>query len=404
MAGDPSHCVKVLICIEHYLPGWRAGGPLRSVASMVERLGNQIEFSIVTRNHDCGVVEPYRGIKAGFWEQVGKARVLYCAGGELSLRRLLHMANEVAPDVVYLNSAFAPMGRKLLMLRRAGLLDEMGFVLAPRGEFSPGALQLKHNKKKAFLAMASVAELYRELIWQASSTAEEKDIKAAMGTNCQIHIAPNLASRSRLQNVDVADRPEKVAGSARFVFISRITPKKNLSQAVQLLGDLNGEVSLDIYGPIEDEVYWRKCQDLISGLPANIEVIYRGTLFPADVASTLGNYHFFFFPTLGENFGHVILEALSAGCPVLLSDQTPWRSLTKKGAGWDLALSDTQRWRTTLNKCVEMNCTAYHRLSHGASELARQWLSGNESEAQHIALFNHAAEGARIPLTTSGGV
>ena len=36
-------------------------------------------------------------------------------------------------------------------------------------------------------------------------------------------------------------------------------------------------------------------------------------------------YHAFIFPTLGENFGHVIDESIKNGCPVILSRSvTPW--------------------------------------------------------------------------------
>ena len=53
----------------------------------------------------------------------------------------------------------------------------------------------------------------------------------------------------------------------------------------------------------------------------------------------LGKHHVFLFPTLGENFGQVILEAMTAGCAILISDATPWRGLQEKGYGWELPLA-----------------------------------------------------------------
>nr|MCR5673962.1 hypothetical protein [Lachnospiraceae bacterium] len=49
----------------------------------------------------------------------------------------------------------------------------------------------------------------------------------------------------------------------------------------------------------------------------------------------------FLFPTLGENYGHVIAESLAAGCIPVISDTTPWIDLEEKGCGYVLALSDT---------------------------------------------------------------
>ncbi len=76
----------------------------------------------------------------------------------------------------------------------------------------------------------------------------------------------------------------------------------------------------------------------------------------------------FFLPTLGENFGHVILEALCAGCPVLISDQTPWRGLEEKGVGWDLSLSKPEMFREVLQRCVDMNDEEYMKWSERARE------------------------------------
>ena len=54
----------------------------------------------------------------------------------------------------------------------------------------------------------------------------------------------------------------------------------------------------------------------------------------------LFEYHFFILPTLGENFGHVFIEALAAGCPLIISNRTPWLELEKKGIGWDIPLEN----------------------------------------------------------------
>ncbi len=69
----------------------------------------------------------------------------------------------------------------------------------------------------------------------------------------------------------------------------------------------------------------------------------------------LAGYHLLVLPTRGENFGHVILEALLAGCPVLVSDQTPWRGLASRRAGWDLPLAAPDRFRAAVDEVVAMD-------------------------------------------------
>ena len=63
------------------------------------------------------------------------------------------------------------------------------------------------------------------------------------------------------------------------------------------------------------------------------------------MSESLAKNDLFFFPAHGENYGHVIAEAMAAGCPVLISDQTAWRNLEEKGAGWDLPLDAPGRFR-----------------------------------------------------------
>ena len=71
---------------------------------------------------------------------------------------------------------------------------------------------------------------------------------------------------------------------------------------------------------------------LIAGLPSNVRVAYGGVVAPDEVTAVLRRHHLFFLPTHSENFGHVIVEALAAGRPALVSDRTPWTDLEAAGA------------------------------------------------------------------------
>jgi glycosyltransferase involved in cell wall biosynthesis len=141
---------------------------------------------------------------------------------------------------------------------------------------------------------------------------------------------------------------------------------KNLDGALKMLNGLKGKVEFNIYGPMEDKSYWAECQKIISSLPENIEVKYCGSITHDKVGAVMSEHDIFFLPTLGENFGHVILEVLCAGCPVLISDQTPWQDLEDKGVGWDLPLSKPEMFQEVLQRCVEMNNDEYVKWSERA--------------------------------------
>lgn len=385
----------ILVVTGHYLPGFKAGGPIRSISNLVAWLGDEFDFRILTSDRDIHDTEPYPGILPGAWNECDKAFVRYLAPGEQTPATMRKILNSIDYDVLYLNSFFSALTRICLSLRRMRLIPDRPTIIAPRGEFSPGALALKGAKKRIYLTLAKLGNLYDGITWQASSIHEQTDILNAIHMNisssAKIAIAPPL-SRQHRQNLHIRvapnltssydqDRPRlsllphnpKRAGHADMVFLSRISPKKNLIYALQLLTQVKGEVSFWIYGPLEDADYWRKCEKLIGELPNNIRVAYGGEVAVDDVGAILSFYNLLLFPTLGENFGHVVIESLGAGCPVLLSDQTPWRELAQKHVGWDISLSQPEQFLSVLEEVIDMDQATWST-----------WSAAAQAYAQHV--------------------
>jgi glycosyltransferase involved in cell wall biosynthesis len=229
------------------------------------------------------------------------------------------------------------------------------------------------------------------VIWKAAAEAEKLDIKKTIGERAKIFVAPNMPPRTILENFTLEMKPLKEKGAVRLIFLSRVSPKKNLRFALELLQNLKGEVIFDLYGSLEDEAYWKECQEIITALPSNIKVEFRGSVEYERVAEKMSGYHFFFFPTLGENFGHVVIEALAAGCPVLISDQTPWRNLENASAGWDIPLSQRDKWTEILTKCVEMSHEEFIGTAGSARKFAEDWLAAPEIEQSNRRVLREAA-------------
>jgi glycosyltransferase involved in cell wall biosynthesis len=175
-----------------------------------------------------------------------------------------------------------------------------------------------------------------------------------------------------------------------LAFLSRISPKKNLLGAIELMRCVSGRLSLDVYGPIEDIAYWQHCEAIANRLPANLRVHYRGTVAPDAVVSTLAQYDAMFLPTLGENFGHAIIESLAAGCPVVISNRTPWRDLQAKGMGWDLPLESPADFQDALAELVAMDETMHATMRDCARAYAVRLLSDEIAVEQSRRLFQSA--------------
>jgi len=385
---------KIFIVADWYLPGYRAGGLVTAVANVVEFIGDAFDLFVFTRDSDLTDSRPYAGVRRNEWTEIGKARVLYTR--DLSFSHLRRRILEVQPDIIYLNSFFSKLTVKTLCLRRLDMLPACAVVLAPRGEFSPGALSIKRRRKSIFRTAALRAGLYDGLIWQASSQLEQDhiaaELMAAQLGDQRVYVAWDLPSPDWLQATKGLPKPLKSAG-ARFLLISRISRMKNILFAIELLGNLVGHVEFDVYGPIDDRRYWEECQKRTKSLPDTVIVRYRDAIPRELVPSVAANHDFFLMPTRGENFGYVILEAMAAGCPVILSDLTPWRDVTDRGVGWSLPLEDRELWRSVLQECIDMEQKTYTKYSLRAREFVEAWATSNNHVERTFQLFNRALEG-----------
>jgi glycosyltransferase involved in cell wall biosynthesis len=361
---------KILAFNRYFLPGYRAGGPIRTLSNMVFRLADVFDFNIVTQDRDAGEVRPYPEVFTDRWMQVGLAAVRYLPKRKVSLRQLRRIVGELSPDIIYLNSFFDPIfTRRILLLRRLGQLGDTPVVLAPRGEFSPGALGLKAAKKRIYMWAARLSGLYDGLRWQASSPFEKADILRVLPfvSEKQVYVAPNLTSlaRDRLRTRKlIEDRP------LRICFLSRISQKKNLDFALRCLSQVKSRVTFTVYGPKEDLAYWLACEQIISELPSNVSVVYGGEIEHSQVHENLSRHDLFFFPTRGENYGHVIHEALGAGLPVLISDQTPWTDLEVFGVGWAYPLTKRELFAEQIDRVACWKSEDWQKVAAAASEYA----------------------------------
>ncbi|MEI6286849.1 MAG: glycosyltransferase [Bacillota bacterium] len=382
-----SEKIIVLIMIGNYLPGYKGGGPTRSIANLVDLLGEAVKFKIITLDRDFGEDESYSDILYNGWNIVGKADVMYLSPYQKSFWHIKNIINMTKYDFLYLNGFFdSKFSITTIILSAMMLIKKKPLVLAPRGEFSQGALAIKFIKKKIYINMSKFFNLYRGVIWHTTSMLESNDIKKIFGNNVDLRVASNISSASDSNNI--GSFIVKVPGKLKVVFLSRISPKKNLLSILEILRKFDGAVQFHIYGPIEDPIYWTKCLKIIDNLPANIIVKYCGVVNPSDVQSVFSRYHLFFFPTLGENYGHVIIESFLAGCPVLLSDQTPWRDLYSKKIGWDIPLSRRDLFLEALRIFVDMNDEDFQIWSENARAFGHSVANNNDIENDYLRLFS----------------
>lgn len=363
----------VLCFVSYFAPGFKAGGPIRSLLGLFGNLGADFDFRVVTRNHDLGVPQPYVGRDPGEWYEAGGARVTYLRRPCWNPVVLVRIVRTVRPDLIFIHSGFDPaISIMPMLLRRTGFIDRrIPVLIAPHGELAASALGFKGGKKALYSCFARLAGVYRGVFWLATDASEAAMISAHWGAGAKVLVASSLPPKRA--STGSPARPRKVAGGVRLVFLSRIVPMKNLVGALDALRDVRSAVVFDIYGSQEDRDYWSECERRIQLLPANVRVAYRGVVRPDEVAGVLSSYDVFFLPTLGENFGYAILEALLAGCPLIISDRTPWRDLAGSGAGFDLPLERQGALAAAVEAFAAMDDEAFRVWSDRARRLGEDY-------------------------------
>lgn len=357
--------MKVLIANGGFYPAKKYGGPVVSVDNLCTLLKGEIEFYIVCVDHDMGETNRLEGIEEG-WNNRNNCKVQYFHENNITKRKVESIIDEVKPDTIYLNSLFDAMWTVPFL--KIAKQRNIRVLLAPRGQLCKNAFIRKY-KKLPYIWYLRFFGFLKNVRFQSTSEEETDTIKKYLGgTDSTIFFLTNLPS---LPKYDLKYH-EKTAGKGRFVFYSRIVPKKNLLSAIRYFKTIEGVAEFDIYGPIEDKSYWEECKTEISKLPGNITVQYKGIIEHDIVFQTLAEYDAFLFPTLSENFGHVISEALFSGCPVIISDQTPWKNLSEYGAGWDIELSNLVQFRNAIERIIELDDEEEMQMRYNAKLYAKK--------------------------------
>ncbi len=377
---------KILMFTNWYEPGYKGGGPIQSCRNIVETFKDKFDFFVFTSDRDLGENIPYPGIVTNQWnESSDGVRIWYASPSFPRSHNIRMLITGLGPDIVYFNSMFSPRYTLLplwvlLQINFAGRT-----VLAPRGMLHQGAMKQKSIKKNVFLKIFKFMGLHRKIVFHATGEQEQKDIASNISKNAHVVIAENIP------NLDGGPWKErsKTSNQLNCVFISRIETKKNLHYFLEVLNrtDDSCRINFDIYGEEEDLHYTRRCKEIAAALKPNIQVRFMGPLPHREIFKTIRRYQLFILPTLGENFGHAIFEALSTGCPVLISDQTPWLNLAGQKLGWDIPLRDPDKFLDALRQALYFDQAEYNLWSRNAFQYASDFFKQLDTKTAYLKLF-----------------
>jgi len=375
----------VLVLVDWFKPGYKAGGPIRSCTNFAYALKNDFNIRVLTTDTDHGEQHPYNDIISNKWltNLSPDIQVYYARKATLSLKQLKREMIDVNADYVYLNHLFSPKFVVYPLWLKATRQLKSKIVLCPRGALYNSALAVKPIKKKPFIALFKLLKIHKLITFHATNEREKQAILDHF-PGSHVMIADNLPESDQPQFVSCKKEP----GVLRCIFVARVVPIKNLLLLLQVLQRVKSKVMLSVAGPIEDEEYWKNCEKVIQQLPSNIEVNYLGAISNDEVKSKISAHHLFILPTQGENFGHSIFEAFLTGRPVLISDQTPWLQLAQKKAGWDVPLNEPEKFAQIIDEMASWQQAQFEEWALSAWHFARLFIENPALKKQYLNLFS----------------
>jgi len=368
---------RVIICYDHFLPAFKAGGPIQSIANLIRNLQEELEIYVITSNKDLGS-EAVLNVIPNDWQDFenGKAMVLYLSPEKITIFNIKQLIQDINPDTIFVNGLYS-----IPFSLVPAVFFSNKTIMHVRGMLHPGALAQKKRKKQLFLKAMKWLGISRKIVFCASDAQEVGFTKAIFGKNAKVQIAQNFPA-----HFDALPALQKEVGQINLVSIALIGPMKNHALVLEALYLVKARVQWHIYGPIKDSTYWEYCLQLIKKLPKNISVCYEGEVIPTEVYATLKKYHFFILPSESENFGHALYEAMIAGKPIITSNNTPWNNLETHNAGYNVALTPNAI-ATAIEESAALDTTNYSEKVWNIRSYAEHAIDRDTIKKQYINLF-----------------
>lgn len=269
-------------------PLYDYGGPLRSLYSFYKEFSQDffILWISINKFHNG------QNLTSNYHEEITYTKFEF----------LKIIVNSKNGDTIWLNSFFE-LKTFLIPL----FLKKNKIIVSPRGQLSNKAMMTSNFfLKKIFIKVFKI--LQHRVTFHSTCKDETAQIKSKFRSN--VFEVPNLFKIE----YDSSSCQEK-----KIVFYSRISKKKGILDFLKIFSKIKTNLTLDIFGYIEDKVYWSECEILINNDP---RINYKGVLPSGNFKNLKNKYSFFLLPTYNENFGHTIVESLSLGFIPLITEKT----------------------------------------------------------------------------------
>lgn len=328
----------------HFVSGLAktAGGPSRSVTALCSYLARRPEFEVLLA-HQQTCDTPYIAACEPVVDVVLKTNSAWKQALGIPTRDFLKtLGKDNKPDLIHTHGIWnIPTARICNFALKSGI----PLVMHPRGMLEPWALNFRKFKKSVALAAYQRNILKSASAFIATSEMERESIRR-FGLLQPTYVIPN-----GIEIPPTGSKNKLTTGVKRALFLSRVHPKKGLINLIRAWARVRpADWKLTIAGP--DELgHQKEVEQLVRKLTLEGAVEFVGDLDGSDKDDAYRKSDLFILPSFSENFGIVVLEAMTYGLPVITTKGTPWSILEEKNAGWWIDANEDSLTNALLCAC-----------------------------------------------------
>ena len=321
--------------VASYLPAVRYGGTIVSVHGLCRALaqrGHEVHVFTTSVDGDRDSDVPHEtpvdldGVKVWYFRSSRFRRIYWAPRMRVMLRRHLREFDVVHTHAIYL----WPLWTAARLAQQAGV----PYVVSPRGMLEKHLIEQKSAVWKAGL----IGFIEKRTLEQAAAvhmtSVREVEQAAAFGFQLpHVGVIPNGVAIEPPSGARISAGISDIAGGGPFVLcLGRVNWKKGLDRMIRALAHVP-DARLVIAGNDEEE-YTLVLDDLARESGVGDRVIFTGPVHGKDKAALLSSARVLVLPSYSENFGNVVVEAMAAGCPVVVTPEVGIAdSVAQIGAG-----------------------------------------------------------------------
>jgi glycosyltransferase involved in cell wall biosynthesis len=325
--------VRVLHLIPAYPPADFPTGPPQQLHRVAREMrAGGVDIRVVTTNgNGLGTLD----LRSGRWIEHDGVPVFYGrrvpGTSDVSWDTWRAIVREVgAADLIHVTYIFSWIN---LAAAAASRRQRVPVVVSPRGSLDPDALRFSSRKKAWYFRFGGSRALEEAAGFHVTSETERGHV-SSLFPRARIAVIPNGVTVP--SDEDLAHWTSAPAAARTVLFLGRIHPIKNVMTLVRAWASVArrfSDAKLVLAGP-DDHGHRADVERMIAALGVGGSVRIAGFVGGEELRRLLATSVGLVLPSVAENFGNVVAEALAHRIPVIASTGTPWGGLRDRDCGW----------------------------------------------------------------------